>query len=71
MELAFQEYLQRGTVGKYNKDAAVEYITNDGDVQFRLMSTVTEECVQELRKVLVQLLVTICGFSLAAAYMEE
>ena len=74
MELALQEYLQRGTVGKYNKDAAVEYITNDGDVQFHwccLMSTVTEECAQELLKVLVQLLVTIRGFSLAAAYMEE
>ena len=74
MELALQEYLQRGTVGKYNKDAAIEYITNDGDVQFHwccLMSTVTEECAQELLKVLVQLLVTIRGFSLAAAYMEE
>ena len=74
MELAFQEYLRRGTVGKYNRDAAVEYITNDGDVQFFwccVMSTISEECAQELLQLLVELLVTIRGFSLAAAYMEE
>jgi hypothetical protein len=73
MELALQEYLQRGSVGNFSKDAAVEYITND-DVQFHwccLMSTVTEECGQELLKVLIQLLVTVRGFSLVAAYMEE
>ena len=60
-ELAIQEYLQRGTIGKY-KDDAVEYVTSDGDVQFHwccLMSTVIEECAQELLKVLVQLLVTV------------
>ena len=60
MELAFQEYLRRGTVGKYNRDAAVEYITNDGDVQFFwccVMSTISEECAQELLQFLVELLV--------------
>ena len=35
------------------------------------MSTISEECAQELLKVMVELLVTIRGFSLAAAYMDE
>ena len=68
MELSLQEYLRRGIVGNYNKDTAVKYI---GDVQFYwccVMCTVTEECAQKLLKLL---LVTICGFALAAAYMEE
>lgn len=74
MELAFQEYLCRGTAGNHSKDTAVKYITDDGDVQFYwccVMSTITEECAQELLKLLVELLVTIRGFALAAAYMEE
>lgn len=61
MELAFQEYLQRSSVGNYSKDAAVEYITNDEDIQSHWcysMSTITKECGQELLKVLVQLLVS-------------
>ena len=73
MELALQEYLQRGTIG-ICKDDAIEYVTSDGDVQFHwccLMSTVTEECAQELLKVVVQLLVTVRGFSLAAAYRRS
>ena len=33
--------------------------------------SVSEECAQELLQLLVELLVTIRGFSLAAAYIEE
>ena len=35
------------------------------------MSTISDDCIQELIKLIVELLVTIRGFSLAAAYMEE
>ena len=74
MELALQEYLNRGALGKYKKEDAIQYIIDDGDVQFFLccaMSTVSDDCIQELTKLIVELLVTIRGFSLAAAYMEE
>ena len=34
MELALQEYLNRVALGKHKKEDAIQYIVDDGDVQF-------------------------------------
>lgn len=68
MELALQEYLRRGVVGKHSKNGAIQYIANVQFLWCCLMSTFTEDCAQELLKLLVVLLFTIRGCCL---YMEE
>ena len=70
---AFQA-IELALQGDKNKKEALEYISNDSNVHFFwccVTSTDNEECAHEVLHAIVELWLSICGFSMAAAYMED